>query len=500
MLEDKLKDSRQSNNSVLILWAAIAIIFALGGLLAARLIFYPVSSEGQAHGADVPRLEVQEIASNDDGVEKTPTPSVQIQYDQPEKGRPQTSEEERIAFKAMLSEYDSSIKNLVEAPEFAVWDTFSHARFFKMKGQIMTDVGAGDYARAREELAELIQQATKVIGKRDAVVAESVEQTKSALQENAPQKALAHFSRAKELAPHSPEVLALEPRVAILPQVVELLEQAHLAQVQGDMKGELAALKEIAKVDPTRSEVKDRVTTIQNTFFQQELALHLQKTMTAIEARRPDVAQKSLNKAHKMVPKRDEVALLQREIDILANELQYNALVMHARECEAKDDWAGVLSCYSDAAKINSSSVEVASGIKRAQTVLGIRAAINEKLGKPYRLSSKVGEKQALELLQNASGIFEISPSVGMLAHKLEALLKVYTTPVMVRITSDGKTFVQVKSVGKVGKVTEKTIRIRPGRYTFEGKREGFVSKATTVEIPPSGKTIVVNVVCENAI
>ena len=226
MLEYQLKRSKQkSNNAVLILLAGIVILLAFGGLLTVELILSPDSPEGQAHGAEVPQREAlgleanaplegmadsQNIPPNILGVEKIPTPSAQMWSVQPENGRPQTAEEERIAFKSMCFEYESSIKDLVEAPEFAVWETSSQARFLKMKNRIMVDFGAGEYACARDELAELIRQATKVISERDAAVEESVEQTRIALKENAPQKALAHFSRAQELAPHSPEVLALE--------------------------------------------------------------------------------------------------------------------------------------------------------------------------------------------------------------------------------------------------------------------------------------------------
>ncbi|MBI9080876.1 MAG: hypothetical protein JEY79_14195 [Pseudodesulfovibrio sp.] len=512
MLEDKLKSSKQnSNNVVLILLASIVVLLVLGGLLTAEFIFNPDSHQGSAHGSeelqqDALGLEAQPKPSKamDDslkkGAEQTQTSSAQVRPVYPDNGRLESTEEERKAFKSTLLEYESTIKALVESPEFTAWDASSQKRFLQMKDQIMGDVGAGEYARARDELAELIRQATKVISERDAAVEEGIQQTRIALKENAPQKALAHFSRAQELAPHLPEVLELEPRVAILPQVVELLDQAHLAQVQGDTKSELVAWKEIAKIDPTRSEAKDRIIMIQDRLFQQTLSVHLQKTMAAIEVRQPDAAQKSLDKARKMAPKLDEVALLQREIDTLAKELRYNEFINQARAYEVKDDWSRVLSSYNDAATINRSSAEVANGIKRAQAVLGIRAAINEKLGTPYRLSTKIGEKQARELLQNVRGVFEISPSMVVLAQKLEGLLQIYTTPVMVRITSDGETFVQVKGVGKVGKVTEKNIRIRPGRYTFEGNRDGFVSKATTVDIPPSGKPMVVNVVCENAI
>lgn len=505
MLEDKLTRSKQkSAKSVSILLAAIAVLLVLGGLFVAELVFNPDNSEGQAQDAQVakstvPASEARLPSAGVQGGEKLPS-LTSTDSDQLDQAGSLSMEEERASFKSMLSVYESEIKDSVEAPEFAVWDVSSQEQFLKAKQQILSDFADGEYVRARDNLAELIRQATKEIGERDAAVEKSVQQTKIALNEMTPQKASIHFSRALELAPHSAEVLALESRVVALPQVVDLVEQAQQERVQGDAISELATWKKIASIDPARSEAKHRIATIENRLFQQELSFHLQQVMAAIEARQPTKAQKSLDKARKMAPDRDEVVHLQREINTLAKELRYAELIRQAKVLEAKDDWSGVLSTYNDAARINPSSAEVENGITRAQSVLGIRSAINEQLSKPYRLSTKVGERQARELLQRAGGGIEISPSTVKLAQKLERLLHIYTTPVKVHITSDGKTFVQVKGVGKVGKVIEKIIQIRPGRYVFEGKREGFVSKATTVDIPPSGEPAVVHVVCENRI
>lgn len=505
MLEDKLKHSRkQSNNKALIVWSVILMVIALGGLLTAELVLKPDDLIGKAHIADLPQQaegqplvdDRQEDFSRPIVVVEGATSLSQLKPDQ----QGQASEKDRFVFKTLLSEYEARIKDLVEAPEFGVWDAAAQTRFLKMKDQVMADFGAGKYSRASSGLSALVRDAEKAIAERDDVVAESVRQTTIALKDNDPHKALDHFSRAKELAPHSQEVSTLEPRVSVLPQVVNLLEEAHVSQVQGDIEGELAAWKKIAKLDPTHSKAKSRISSIQGSLFEQELSKHFQKAIEAIEARRPDEAQKSLDKAIKMAPKRDEVAHLQREIDTLGKELRYNELIKQATAYEAADDWSKALSTFNAAASINPSSAEVANGIKRSRTVLGLHAAIREKLEKPYRLSTKVGERQALALLEKVGGIFEISPSLVSLSKKLEGILEVYTTPVVVCVTSDGKTFVQVKGVGKVGQVTEKNIRIRPGRYLFEGKRDGFVSKATEVEIPPSGKTVVVHVACEKTI
>ncbi len=70
--------------------------------------------------------------------------------------------------------------------------------------------------------------------------------------------------------------------------------------------------------------------------------------------------------------------------------------------------------------------------------------------------------------------------------------MKDYTTPLEIIVLSDTHTFVEVKSVGQVGAVAEKTIQLLPGDYIFEGKRKGFVTIRVPVTLRPgdSGKRI----------
>ena len=46
----------------------------------------------------------------------------------------------------------------------------------------------------------------------------------------------------------------------------------------------------------------------------------------------------------------------------------------------------------------------------------------------------------------------------------------------------------------KVGLINEKVIDLKPGTYTFEGKRIGYRSKLIQVDIPPNLGGIVVKI------
>ena len=79
-------------------------------------------------------------------------------------------------------------------------------------------------------------------------------------------------------------------------------------------------------------------------------------------------------------------------------------------------------------------------------------------------------------------------------------LLKAYSKKVSVKIISDGVTNISVRGVGKVGLTNEKTIDLRPGRYTFEGKRIGYRSKLIQVEVPPNSGILVVEIFSDERI
>ena len=67
---------------------------------------------------------------------------------------------------------------------------------------------------------------------------------------------------------------------------------------------------------------------------------------------------------------------------------------------------------------------------------------------------------------------------------QLESTLRAVNTPVEVTVLSDGNTFVSVRGIGNVGTTTSKVIELKPGPYTFEGKRQGYKSKLVEVMIP----------------
>ena len=86
------------------------------------------------------------------------------------------------------------------------------------------------------------------------------------------------------------------------------------------------------------------------------------------------------------------------------------------------------------------------------------------------------------------------SPTLTTLTTALSTSLTSYTAPLDIIVVSDNVTFVEVKSIGQVGMVAQKSIQLPPGDYLFVGKRKGYVTIQVPVALRPgdSGRQITV--------
>ena len=117
-----------------------------------------------------------------------------------------------------------------------------------------------------------------------------------------------------------------------------------------------------------------------------------------------------------------------------------------------------------------------------------------EFLDQPSLLTSEHMRKRAADMLEGMIVYRSLSQRMANIEDELSNQLQRYSKKVTLTILSDNKTYVQVRRVGKVGVVTEKTISLLPGNYLFEGKRVGYVTEAVKVNITPDdlGKHVTV--------
>jgi len=276
------------------------------------------------------------------------------------------------------------------------------------------------------------------------------------------------------------------------PAVSAALQRANKAQVENKPADELKALQEIVTLRHDIAGLNDRITAVGQRLHQQRVDQLLNQTAQALTKGDAGVAGKALRQLRSLDPQTPEIPKLQADLAQLEEDIAFAVAMRAMDQFAAADKWA---EAYEVAAANQKQFQNYEKFQQRANFVGRVHNLISSSakmLAAPDLLIRSSTQKLAAELIADAATTQSFSPTLTRQRAALEAMLQDYTTPLEIIVLSDTHTFVEVKSVGQVGSVAEKTIQLLPGDYVFEGKRKGFVTIRVPVALRPgdSGKRI----------
>jgi hypothetical protein len=184
----------------------------------------------------------------------------------------------------------------------------------------------------------------------------------------------------------------------------------------------------------------------------------------------------------------------------LEKSIRVKLAIKRAEQAIRRDDWQQVKVNFAKAAKDAPGNKTVAEGLRRADLVLGLLSRFNQYSKNPYRLSHVDVRKEAEQTLAQAKSASAYSFTIKRQAEQLAELIVKINRVIPVIVISDNKTYVSVRGVGKVGVVSQKTVKLKPGKYTFEGARSGYKSKLVQAFIAYDQSDFNVRVICDEPI
>jgi len=276
------------------------------------------------------------------------------------------------------------------------------------------------------------------------------------------------------------------------PAVSAALQRANKAQVENKPADELKALQEIVTLRHDIAGLNDRITAVGQRLHQQRVDQLLNQIAQALTKGDAGVAGKALRQLRSLDPQTPEIPKLQADLAQLEEDIAFAVAMRAMDQFAAADKWA---EAYEVAAANQKQFQNYEKFQQRANFVGRVHNLISSSakmLAAPDLLIRSSTQKLVAELIADAATTQSFSPTLTRQRAALEAMLQDYTTPLEIIVLSDTHTFVEVKSVGQVGSVAEKTIQLLPGDYVFEGKRKGFVTIRVPVALRPgdSGKRI----------
>lgn len=406
----------------------------------------------------------------------------------------------RERFKQMLGAYLHEVEPVVRSKAFTDWDAAGQRAMSDTKEAALRAYAEGDYVAALSRLAALIQTAHTAIERREDAFAAAMAAALGGLQRDDYADASGHITRALEIEPDDPGAGRLRDEIERLPQILPHLDAARKARTENDPAAELAALREVATLDPDRPNVRVRITTLKAGQHDARYRNAITRGLAAAQANDLDAAQRHLERARQLSPDRPETTLLAKQVGTLDTTLQTERLFHTARAAEEADDWPAALDAYRELCRLQPNDAAAQAGQQTAQRLVVLLTAVTTHLDAPQRLASDSVAAQAGALIEQSRTARPVSPTLVARADALARMLDRYSRQVPVQVLSDGKTSVSVRGVGRVGTVVSKVIHLKPGAYRFEGNRSGYRSEIVRVSVPPDGADVSVEVICDEPI
>lgn len=406
----------------------------------------------------------------------------------------------RQAYLDAFSLYENTLKPQLEKIDIDSWDKTLAETIKNQEKTAVDTFGTGQYAKAKQAIDTLTQTAEKTLTDSEAAFKKAMQEAQKAYDNYDYQTARLAIDNALIHKADSADAQALGQKIENIPQIVELNEAIRVAKNENNPNKELSLIEDLLKIEPDREEMKQRAQVLRTQLAESRFNQAISQAYQAIEQQQVEKARQALSQAEKIYPSRPENKEVKVALVQLESQLRFNQHIAAADKAQKADNWEAAKQELSAALKERPANKDLIDRLNQAKRIVEIGQNIQGLLQNPYRLSNPAVKATADINVIQAESFGAQSPSLAKAAQQLKSTINAVNTPVNVNVISDGKTFVSVRGVGKVGETTGKTIQLKPGTYSFEGKREGYRSKLIEVQIPLNRSDYQVTVIADERI
>ena len=406
---------------------------------------------------------------------------------------PADSPEDKRQFLSAMQEFNRDVKTELELfPEMT-----ASPDYLQMIGQLEADLvsltGQNRYKDASTTLANTATALKTMMGAELDKFDQLIGEADTAWQK----KELAHLAGilARAGAIYQGNQDPLDHFLALAadwPAVSEALQRADAARIENNLTGEQQALQVITRLQHDMAGLDDRLAAVGQRLHQQRVDDLLGQIAAALSADDAGTARAVLTQLQTLAPNTPEISKLGADLAQLEEQIAFQTTMRAMDQFAADDNWAAAQKLASGHRQKFNTYQKFQQRADFIERVHQLITSMTQLLGSPDDLIKPSTKKLATGLITDAKSALAFSPTLTKLSAALNERLTSYTTPLDIIVVSDNVTFVEVKSVGQVGTVAQKTIQLLPGDYVFIGKRKGYVTIQVSVALRPgdSGKEI----------
>ena len=355
--------------------------------------------------------------------------------------------------------------------------------------QAASQAAKGLYQDGIATLKMMEDEASSRIDEESSRLASVLEEVKTSWANKDIELASASLEFARLISPENEDVVRYSKLLDDWPEVEAFLQQATANESQGNVDEAIQSLQKIAQLNHDLDDLSSRINVLQakqkgilESRLVEQLFVALEKSDLPSASNVIQQLKKAgvpeLNYAHLL----SEYKKQKYDADLAAISNALDSAIV-------KDDWVKAKQLVDQNQKQFGAEPRFKA---RAEAIYKIHKGIEDvsnALEKSDQLLSSRVRADAHILLERIAPDLNMSSQLQRRASELSGLLAKYRTKVPVTVVSDGLTFIEVKSVGKIGETTGRVVELLPGKYIFIGKKLGYVSKQVELNVEPETPT-----------
>lgn len=307
------------------------------------------------------------------------------------------------------------------------------------------------------------------------------------------------LAAAAQLEPAAEATDILRARVAALPEVVDALTLATEAEAALDFDEAVVNAERATRSDPQHRFAGDELARLQIALTEQRFNAAMSEGYAALDESAFDTAQNRFERASKLKAGSSEAAAALQELATARTVAKLNQLQKRGDTLIAAEDWGKAIPAYEEALSIDGSLRFAREGLALARPRAALDTALEKIIENPGRLVDDAILREAQATFAEAKQQTRAGPKLERQLNAVATILDVASTPIDLRLRSDGLTEVTVYKVARLGLFEETTLSLRPGEYTAVGTRRGYRDVRVQFNVTPDLREPVY-IACSDAI
>ena len=355
------------------------------------------------------------------------------------------------------------------------------------------------YFKARDLYKEAFEAIIYFNSKNKTKVKNLILQSENLLAIGKPEEADKLIKEALSIEPFNSSILTLQKRVDNYYQISSLISASKKSLIEEDFDNALIKINEAILLDNLRldsAELKDKIISESNEYYFDQYIRNSYKNIDSGDIKR---ALLNLSKAKKIYPNNEEIIILEKTLSKSKKQYDLTNFKKAGDLSYSNEDWSKALKNYSSALKLTPNDQLLKDQVSKVTNIEKIYDQLTKFISAPGRLSSTNIRNNLNTVLNTAKELNLVNEdNLINLIKKSDELFNSYSVMIVLNITSNNKTFIDIQKTAQYRPFESESIKLYPGKYTLIAKRKGMQSVRKEVNLTPESKIVFVTAICEN--